>query len=339
LPLRQSCPVLTEPDDLDRGALESLLERRWRLREPRLEYLPVGFGSHHWLATDSAGTERFVSVDDLDLPFQAGPDANGTFVALGRAFGTAAWLRDEAGLDFVVAPLPDDDGVVIHRVDARYAVTVSPLVAGEKSTFGAYESAEERRLMGTVLGRLHAVSEDVPAGLPRREDLALPARRALEEALLELDREWAYGPFAEPTRRALRERVGRLEQRLREYDELVAAVRASAEPWVLTHGEPHRANVIRSPEGGVHLVDWDTTLIAPRERDLRMVLDDDLTGWDEYVAAAGDVSLNQEAVKLYERWWELCDITVFVDEFRRPHRRTEQTLATWEILAANLAAA
>jgi hypothetical protein len=52
----------------------------------------------------------------------------------------------------------------------------------------------------------------------------------------------------------------------------------------------------------------DTTLIAPRERDLRMVLDDDLTGWDEYLAAAGDATLNLHAVELYRRWWELADI-------------------------------
>jgi aminoglycoside phosphotransferase (APT) family kinase protein len=60
-------------------------------------------------------------------------------------------------------------------------------------------------------------------------------------------------------------------------------VRESSDSWVVTHGEPHRGNVIRDPRGGVYLVDWDTTLIAPRERDLRMVLDRELTGWDEYI--------------------------------------------------------
>jgi spectinomycin phosphotransferase len=60
---------------------------------------------------------------------------------------------------------------------------------------------------------------------------------------------------------------------------MAADVQESSGPWLVTHGEPHRANVIRDPKSGVHLVDRDTTLIAPRERDLRMVLDDELSGW------------------------------------------------------------
>jgi len=125
--------------------------------------------------------------------------------------------------------------------------------------------------------------------------------------------------------------------RLQAYDELADGVRASSDSWVITHGEPHRANVIRDPQGGVHLVDWDTTLIAPRERDLQMVLDQDLTGWDEYSELARVESLNHEALRLYRWWWELTDIAVFVAGFRQPHERTEDMVAAWEILARNLA--
>jgi spectinomycin phosphotransferase len=325
--------VLTEPGNLDGAQLKALLERHWRLREPRLEYLPVGFGSHHWSAVDSSGTRRFVTVDDLEAGHQIGPDADAAFAALDRAFRTAALLRDEAGLEFVVAPLPDEEGVVVRRLDDRYAVTVLPLIVGDTSTWGPYESAEDRRRMGRVLGRLHAASELVPADLPRREDFAIPSRPALVDALHELDRPWTSGLFAEPTRRLLESAAPGLERRLREYDDLAAGVRSSPEAWVITHGEPHRANVIRDSRGGVRLVDWDTTLVAPRERDLRMVLDEHLTGWDEYLAAGSGAGLSRQALELYGRWWELADICVFVDLFRRRHERTEQTIASWESLA------
>jgi aminoglycoside phosphotransferase (APT) family kinase protein len=47
-------------------------------------------------------------------------------------------------------------------------------------------------------------------------------------------------------------------------------------PWrVLTHGEPHGANVLLG-EGGLSLVDWDTVGIAEPERDLWFaVIDED----------------------------------------------------------------
>jgi len=127
--------VLTEPRDLDQAELEQFLERRWGLRDPTLDYLPVGFGSHHWRC-DSQETHSFVSVDDLEAGFQAGPDADAAFAALDRAFRTAAALRNDAGLEFVVAPLPDDEGLVLCRLSDRYAVRVSPLVEGGSSGFG-----------------------------------------------------------------------------------------------------------------------------------------------------------------------------------------------------------
>lgn len=325
--------MLTEPADLDRAELGALLGQHWGLHGATLDYLPVGFGSHHSRADDARGTRRFVTVDDLEAGFQAGPDTDSAFAALDRAFRTAVMLWDEAELDFVVAPLLDEEGHVIRRVSDRYAVTVSPFIEGETSTWGDYESLDDRRRMGSVLGRLHAATEKVPARLPRREDFALPSRAALVEGLHDLERPWSSGPFGEPARQLLQANAEELERRLQEYDELVARVRESSEAWVVTHGEPHRANVIRGPRGAVHLVDWDTTLTAPPERDLRMVLDRELTGWDEYVAVAGPVSLNQEAIELYKRWWDLADVGIYTALFRRRHKRTEDTIASWENLA------
>jgi spectinomycin phosphotransferase len=328
--------MLTEPPDLDRAELAALLERHWGLRDATLDYLPLGFGSHHWSAVVADGTRSFVTADDLEAGFQAGPDTDSAFAALERAYGTAAVLREEAGLDFVVAPLQDEEGSVIRRLSDRYAVTASPFVEGETSGFGAYESLEDRRRMGGVLGRLHAATALVPNGLPRREDLAIPSRAALEKALADVERPWETGPLGEPTRRLLRGKARDVERRLDEYDALAARVRESSSSWVVTHGEPHRANVIRNASGGVHLVDWDTTLIAPRERDLRMVLDEELTGWDEYVAAAGAVSLNHEAIELYNRWWGLADVAIYTALFRRQHDETEDTIQSFENLTEDL---
>jgi len=324
--------VLAEPTDLDRAELAGALERHWRLRAPELEYMPVGFGSHHWRAVDGAGAQHFITVDDLEAGFQASPDTDVAFAALERAFNTAAFLRDQASLEFVVAPLPDAEGAVIRRLSKRYGVTVSPLVAGEASQWGPWESVADRRAMGVVLARLHATTTEIPAGLPRREDFAIPSRTVLVNALADLEGEWESGPFAEPTRRLLAETGGELQHRLCEYDELVAEVSRSSEPWVITHGEPHRANVIRAADGSMLLVDWDTTLFAPRERDLRMVLDDDLTGWDEYRAVFGDCALDRRVIELYRRWWDLADTAIYVALFRNPHERDANTVASWENL-------
>ncbi len=329
--------MLTEPRDLDRSELEQVLERHWGLRDPQLDYLAVGFGSHHWSAVDSGDTRSFVTVDDLAADFRTTPGTDFAFAALDRAFRTANVLSDRASLEFVLAPLVDREGAIIRRLSDRYAVTVSPFIDGESSEYGAYEGPDDRRMMGALLGRLHTATDYVPSDLPGREDFAVPSRAVLLEALGDLDRSWDFGPFAEPARKLLQSSGDELERRLQEYEELAAGVRESSDSWVITHGEPHRANVIRESKGAVRLIDWDTTLIAPRERDLWMVLDQDLTGWDEYRDVSGAASLNHEALQLYRWWWDLADIAIFVGGFRRAHERTEDTVACWGHLARALA--
>jgi hypothetical protein len=313
--------MLTPPSDLDPDTVAAALAH-WGLHEPQLEYLPLGFGSHHWRAETAAGRLAFVTVDEASE-------------ALERAFRTARALRD-AGLEFVLAPLPDASGTFVHRVAGRYAVSVTPFVDGSSSSFGDFETKDERRRMAALVGRLHAAGERVPAGLPHRDDLTIPDRAILEEALASVELPWRTGPFAEPARALVAARADELRRSLLAHDERAARLRDRTDAWVVTHGEPHRANVLVDTTGAPHLVDWDTTLAAPRERDLWHVLDEELTGWQEYRAAAGDVELDREALEFYRRRWELADVAAFVAAVRRPHEADENTAASFGFLRAYL---
>ncbi len=326
--------MLTPPKDLDLDALVLALAR-WGLREPRLRYLPVGFGGHHWRA-DSASGRFFVTVDDLESGIQSGEEGGAAFAGLERSYRTAAALRDDAGLEFVLAPIADGDGGVIRRLGSRYAVSVAPFVDGTSGSFGEYETAEERERIGALLGRLHTASGVVEQGLARRDDCGIPGRSGLEEALATLGSTWHAGPFAEPARALLAPRAEELEQRLRDYDVLAARVRRRSASWVITHGEPHRGNVIVVPDGSRLLVDWDTALVAPRERDLLFVLDERLTGWDAYTSTAGHVELDREALDLYGRRWALGDIGMFAADVLRPHEEDENTTASFGFLRGYL---
>ena len=321
--------MLTPPSDLDEATIAHALAH-WGLRSPELEYLPVGFGSHHWRTGDT-----FVTVDDLAAGFQAGDDEDEAFAALERAYGTASALRD-IGLEFVLAPVADDEGRSIRRLTERYAVSVTPFVDGKSTSWGAYESKDERRRVAALVGRLHVSGDDV-RDLPHLDELTIPSRSVLRDALATLDVPWESGPYADPARTALAAAADDLHRRLAAYDEDAARVLERTDSWVVTHGEPHRANFIVTSEG-LRLVDWDTTRLAPRERDLWLVLDEELTGWDEYAAVVGDVSLDRETLALYRRWWGLADIAVLTADLLRPHVDSEQSAANLKTLCENLAA-
>ena len=86
-------------------------------------------------------------------------------------------------------------------------------------------------------------------------------------------------------------------------------------------------------------MDWDTLKVAPRERDLSMVLDPgDLGAWAEYLSTAGPCSLDDRAIRLYRHWWELAEIAEYVYLFRSPHERTADTEEAWNDLLGYLPA-
>jgi aminoglycoside phosphotransferase (APT) family kinase protein len=95
---------------------------------------------------------------------------------------------------------------------------------------------------------------------------------------------------------------------------------------VLTHGEPHPGNTMRTADGW-RLIDWDTALVAPPERDL-WHLGGDLSA---YTSATG-VEVRPELLEMFRLRWDIADIAVGVDRFRRPHPGDPNDDEEWDIL-------
>lgn len=313
------------PEGVDDAELVSALADGWRLGIRSVAYLPVGAGSYHWSVVDDQGQAWFVTVNDLGVQEETRESA---FAGLGRAFNTAFALSRDAGLEFVVAPVPARDAATVWRLNSRYAVSVFPTIDGEAGHFGPHRSQDRGDVLEMLI-RLHHATPVVAADTTRAE-LALPGRDRLQDALHNLDRTWSGGPFSEPTRRLLSARRDRVEQMLSEFDRLVEQVRATNSPWVVTHGEPHPGNLIRSADG-LRLIDWDTVRIAPPERDLWLVAGDSEDLLAEYTRATGR-QISSAALACYRLRWDLDDIAIYVDELRRPHRATEDITASWTYL-------
>jgi spectinomycin phosphotransferase len=316
--------VHERPADIDDSAVTAALARQWELTAGELSYLPVGFGGYHWRAVDQTGSRWFVTVSDLAAPWV--PD-------LSAAMQTAAWLAGEDGLEFVVAPVPTRAGQVVGSLDSRHALTLFPHVDPAPSRFADKIDDADRAAIIDLLARLHtATPPDIQ--LPTRP-LELPTRQRAEQALASLDVPWSGGPYAEPGRDLLVQYERPLRQAFVQFDTLLDRVRKAGGPYVITHGEPHPGNLLRTP-AGLRLVDWDMTALARPERDLWWVISDDQdaarysrrTGWP----------VSQDALSLYRLRWGLDDIAEFLSEFRGPHQQTADTLVSWTALQDTLQA-
>jgi thiamine kinase-like enzyme len=316
------------PEELETSALTAVLADGWGLEVEAVDYAAVGGGSYHWLVKDLEGTQSFVTADDLDQKPWLGDTRESAFDGLRRAFDTAVALRD-GGLGFVVAPIPTSQGKTVRRIGPRHSIALFPFVAGKAGTFGTYETAERAAVL-TMLADLHEATF-VAASVARRIDLALPGRRKLETALRALDQTWSGGPLAEQARRTLAGDASYVAELLALRDRLSAVVAIRSTDWVVTHGEPHAGNLMRAGESYV-LVDWDTVALAPRERDLWMLVDETAEEPAIYTDATGR-QLDEVALTFFRLTWDLADIAAFTDQLRSPHDHSADTEKAHEALS------
>jgi spectinomycin phosphotransferase len=320
------------PEGVEADALIGSLADGWDFDVEAADYAALGAGSYHWVVSDLEGTRGFVTVDDLDGKPWLGDTRESVFDGLRRAFDTATALRD-CGLGFVVAPIPTSRGETVLRLGPRHTIALFPFVAGQAGQYGQHDPAQSAAVV-TRLAELHRATSAVSSVAPKI-GLDLPARRHLESALRELSETWLGGPFSEPARHALAGHASDVDELLALADRLAADVTRRGAEWVVTHGEPHAGNVMRTDEGIV-LVDWDTAALAPPERDLWMVMSD--TG-DE-AAIYADATGHQPdpvAVDFFRLTWDLEDLAGYLNVLRSPHGETEDTLQAYETVTTCVA--
>jgi aminoglycoside phosphotransferase (APT) family kinase protein len=360
--------MLTRPDQLSDAALAQALGAGWGITPATMEYRAVGYGSHHWEVTAGRDLRWFVTVDDLPARLRSSADTlDAAYGRLCSALRTARAIY-EAGALFVVAPVRTADGDVVRRIGATpttpttpttpaiptipttpttpttpapaapaappgsepYAIAVYPYVDGRARQFGDTWSAADRRALLTLIAAVHAAPADACRGA-LADDFLLPGGGALSHALDDLTIRWDGGPYGEPARQLLAAHGAELRRLLERRDRLAAQARRQPERMVPTHGEPHPGNFIQVGSQWT-LVDWDTLLIAPPERDLWLLDPGDGSIADAYRQATGRAVV-AAMLDLYRLTWELSDLASSVTRFRQGHADTAEDRKEWEILS------
>ena len=320
--------MMTRPTGLPDAALVDALAAELELPVVSLEYLTIGFGSHHWRAVDADDRPWFVTVDDVVAKRRArDEDATTVFERLRAALTSANDLRD-SGAGFVVAPLPGRTGTMVQRISDRFALALYPFLDGVTAN-GEYGSADDRHAVLEMVTTIHAVPRTVTP-VAQVDECALVNLDELVCALDELAVPWEQGPYAERARALLDQHAHEVVRALEHYALLATEARDHPDRMVLTHGEPHVENVLVTPTG-MRLIDWDTTLIAPPERDLWMLDPGDGTVIASYVGATG-TPLLPSMLDLYRLRWDLSEIAIYIARFREPHGDDADTAECWKNL-------
>jgi hypothetical protein len=180
-----------------------------------------------------------------------------------------------------------------------------------------------------MLARLHDLGDAAASGA-LTDDLVVPRRDDLVTAVDHLAERWDGGPYSESARRLLDRHAVPVERLFTRYDVVAAAVAARPERMVLTHGEPHPANTLRTTAGWV-LVDWDTALVAAPERDLWHLAADDADAVAGYERMGGR-AVDPQALMAYRLWWDLAEISGYVALLRAAHADDADVRESWRNL-------
>lgn len=322
--------MLCPPDGLIRETLTAALAGKWGLTAVSVDYRPVGFGSHHWEVTTGDGGRWFLTVDELETRRHGRDEPLDQAFARLRASLDAVTALREHGCAFAVAPVATRDGEPLARVDGRFAATLHPFVDGESFEWGDFPTDEHRLgtldMIVSVHTAPHAVRRHAPA-----DDLTVAHRDALEDALRGVPVA-DCGPYAARAADLLATHRGPVRRMLDRYDELVAESRTLRSRSVLTHGEPHPGNTMRTADGWL-LIDWETARVAAPERDLWNLDPGDGSVLRGYADATG-VTPEPTMLELYRIQWDLKDLAVDVARFRRPHTGDADDGKSWRILHA-----
>jgi spectinomycin phosphotransferase/16S rRNA (guanine(1405)-N(7))-methyltransferase len=216
-------------------------------------------------------------------------------------------------------------------VGGRFGVAVYPFISGQSFEWGEFPSPGYRLEVLRMLTAVHTA----PAAASRHalaDDFAVPHRDELEAACDPAGDAADCGPYARPASLLIRRNATQIRRLLARYDDLAQQARSQPARAVLTHGEPHPGNTMLTA-GGLLLIDWDTALVAPPERDLWGLDPGDGSILGAYASATGVVPV-PVMLDLYRLRWDITDIAADVSRFRRAHTGSIEDDKSWEFLSS-----
>ncbi|AYF75374.1 hypothetical protein D7D52_17585 [Nocardia yunnanensis] len=98
--------------------------------------------------------------------------------------------------------------------------------------------------------------------------------------------------------------------------------------------EPHPANTMRTATGYV-LIDWESTQLAPPERDLWDLAPGEPAVLAAYTDRTG-TPVRADMLELYRLRWDLTEVALYTHRFREPHADTANDRQSWAGLLHSL---
>ncbi|NMB67285.1 MAG: aminoglycoside phosphotransferase family protein [Chloroflexi bacterium] len=290
-------PALPDGDILD------LLREAYGLQPAGVVFLPLGADVHTavYRVADAGGQAYFLKLRGGVF------DENPVRIAA---------LLHERGIRQAVPVVRTCGGGLWARLE-DFTCTLSPFIVGRDGFEQELTDAQWLEF-GAALRAVHSLDlpDDLRAALPR-EDWSARWREAVRGWQAQAESAAFADPLAARMAAFLRDHRAEVDFLLARAEQLATGLAARRPDCVLCHADIHAGNLLLAEHGELYIVDWDTALLAPRERDL-MFIGAGIGGtWQTEREAAlfycgyGQVEIDRAALAYYRYERILEDIAAF----------------------------
>lgn len=176
----------------------------------------------------------------------------------------------DSGIKQVIAPKPNQNGQLIAKLDSLN-LALYPFVQGENG-FEVELTDKQWTEFGAVLAGIHKtqIPPKLKEGIPS-ETFSPKWRETVRAFLKRVETEDFREPTAVKLADFIKSKLSTIEQIVEQADELGFALNKQNLEFVLCHADIHAGNVLIETSGAFYVVDWDTLVFAPKERDLMFI--------------------------------------------------------------------
>ncbi len=288
--------MLTEPN-ITRERIQQIIEENWAFVIKNLEFNPGGQASWSYKVTDSNGNTYFFKIH------QGAGD-------ILKRFDLTYKLFNLANIEQIAHPIKTKNEQLIVHLDS-YPSALFNFISGHNASEKTLTN-EQKMAVGELLGRIHKAT-DLVGGFPLKEDFIYQNLERLKQNILDGEKYLSdTSVYKKKGGELLLSHKHKILERSDALERLGQSLREREIPFVICHGEPHLWNTMVDENGLVYLIDWDDSLLAPKEKDLMMIEDDQLK-LQGYRNTVGEFSINSDVMQYYKWEWNISEIDAWSD--------------------------
>lgn len=286
--------MLEKPDLKDEKIIASL-RRSYGLPVASLQFLPIGNDASAWV--------YHVQTDEANSYFLKAKKGS----VYEPSLLVPRYLKDY-GIQQIVAPLPTQAGKLWQSLDS-FTLILYPFIEGRP---GMEIGLPDQQWLefGAILKAIHTTALSPELAGQVKKEIFIPKWAALVKQLQAQIKESHYG---DPPQIALaqfwQERSEEIRQIVARTEELGQRLQQQSLGFVLCHADIHTANILLDQEHRLFIVDWDETILAPKERDLMFVVGDPEEGL--FFKGYGQTEIEPVALAYYRYEWVVQEIGDF----------------------------